>query len=247
MEMAQAQEKEGESRLLPPYVSFQSVKTALAQFKEHVTPDRIDRSVLANFSGAVGGQILTAFRFLGLTDEGGHSTDTLRALVKAYGTDEWPITLASVIRKAYAPIFTLNLTSCSPGQFMEKFKATYQGADEVIRKSVTFFLNASSDAQIPISTFIMKARKPRSGPVKKRPRNPIAPARHGENTAGDDEGEDDDEDETPPAALLAPEFMKQLLEKFPTFDPAWPEQVQAKWFDAFEHLMARVEQKPEKK
>lgn len=243
-----AQEKEGESRLLPPYVSFQSVKTALAQFKEHVTPDRIDRSVLANFSGAVGGQILTAFRFLGLTDDSGHSTDELRALVKAFGTDDWPTTLAAILRKAYAPIFSLNLQSCSPGQFMEKFKASYQGADEVIRKSVTFFLNAASDAQIPISNFIMKARKPRSAPTKKRQR--IATARHGENSSGDDEGEDEDgseDEETPSATLLAPQFMKQLLEKFPTFDPAWPEQVQAKWFDAFEHLMARVEHTPEKK
>ena len=95
--------KDAEAKLLPPYVSFQSVKTALAQFKEHATPDRIDRSVLTKFSGAIGGQILTAFRFLGLTDANGHSTDALRDLVKAFGTDAWPEALAQVLKKAYAP------------------------------------------------------------------------------------------------------------------------------------------------
>jgi hypothetical protein len=238
--------KDAEAKLLPPYVSFQSVKTALAQFKEHATPDRIDRSVLTNFSGAIGGQILTAFRFLGLTDANGHSTDALRELVKAFGTDAWPEALTQILKKAYAPIFALNLASCSPSQFMEKFKGTYQGADDVIRKSITFFLNAASDAKIPVSAFIMKARKPRSGPTKKRPPRVNGGAQQ-QAELREEEPDAEEEVETPPASLLAPEFMKQLLEKFPTFDPAWPENVQSKWFDAFEQLMSRVEQVRDKK
>lgn len=235
--MAGKKDSEG-GGLLPPYVSFQSVKTALAQFKEHATPDRIDRSVLTNFSGAVGGQILTAFRFLGLTDDAGHSTDVLKALVSAHGTDGWPPALARVVRAAYNPLFSINLETCSPGQFTEKFRNTYNGAEDVIRKSMTFFLNATNDSQIPISPFIMKARKPRSGPNKRKNTKPNGTkSQEGVSQVDDDDGEG----ETPPEGLLVPEFMKQLLEKFPTFDPAWPEQVQAKWFDAFEEFMSRVE------
>lgn len=228
----------GEGRLMPPYVSFQSVKTAIAQFKEHVVPDRIDRSVLSNFSGAVGGQILTAFRFLGLTDASGHSTDRLRALVGAYETDAWASVLNGVLAEAYQPLFELNLQSCSPSQFTEKFRMTYQGADEVIRKSITFFLNAASDAKIPISSFIMKARKPRSGPSKRRPR--AAFARGAEVILTDDLGEDDTESappHTPPPALQNTGLLDKLMEKFPQLDPAWPDDVKAKWFDAFTRLM----------
>jgi len=28
-----------------------------------------------------------------------------------------------------------------------------------------------------------------------------------------------------------------LLSKFPTFDPAWPDDVKSKWFNAFDKLM----------
>src|SRR5262249_42346063 len=36
------------------------------------------------------------------------------------------------------------------------------------RKSITFFLTAIQDAKIEISPFILKNKKPRSGPTKKR-------------------------------------------------------------------------------
>ena len=32
-------------------------------------------------------------------------------------------------------------------------------------------------------------------------------------------------------------WQQMLLAKFPSFDPAWSTEVQAKWFDAFERLM----------
>lgn len=129
---------------------------------------------------------------------------------------------------------------------MEKFKASYQGADDVVRKSVTFFLNAANDAKIPISSFIMKARKPRSAPSRKRTPKTDAQRGAGVTIDEEDEGDEENEDNTPPASLLAPEFMKQLLEKFPTFDPAWPEAVQVKWFEAFDNFMSRVDPKDKK-
>jgi len=228
-----------DGRLQPPYVSFQSVKTAISQFKEHVVPDRIDRSVLAKFSGSVGGQILTAFRFLGLTDGIGLSTDLMRTAVEAYGTDLWPDTLNRILTKAYAPIFELNLKSCSPNQFMEKFKATYSGAEDVTRKSVTFFLNASADAQIPISSFIMSARKPRSATVKRR-----VPKSSGTRTE-EHEGQEElnrEDDKSLQGLRINHTFFDKLMEKFPALDPAWPDEVKAKWFDAFAKLMESAEE-----
>ncbi len=235
--MSQTAGTEAESRLQPPYVSFQSIKTALAQFKEHETPDRIDRSVLTNFSGAVGSQILTALRFLGLTDHDGRPTVQMKKLVAAYGADDWPSELEAVLEDAYAPIFELSLATCSPSQFIEKFKGTYKGAEDVIRKSMTFFLNAASDAQIPVSSFIMKARKPRGPSTKRRPRS-------SEPRPSKAEEKSPPPPPPPPPSPSEPsQFLDRLMEKFPALDPAWPDDVKAKWFDAFKDLMEKADQK----
>src|SRR5258708_2589078 len=123
-----------------PYVAFQSIKTLAKDLKAHGVPSRIDRSVLGNFSGSVAKQVVTALRFLGLTDVNNHSTVDLDLLVKAYDTAAWSPTLADVIRTAYAPMFQLNLETATPSQFNEKFRKTYPGADAVMRKQSTFFL-----------------------------------------------------------------------------------------------------------
>ncbi len=148
--------------------------------KEHgAAPSRIDRSVLTSFSGAVGGQVLTMLKFLGLTDDVGHPTDELGKLIKAYDTDAWPAALSEVLRRAYAPLFKLNLETASPNQFNEHFRKSYPAADEVSRKSMTFFLNAMREAGIKISPYIMKGKKPRSVTAKRRT-PPKATARAGQ-------------------------------------------------------------------
>lgn len=238
--MAEKENGESASGAMPPYTAFQSIKTMLAQFKEHALPDRIDRSVLTNFSGAVGSQILTALKFLRLTDNLGHPTKAMKSLVAAYGTDDYPETLKTVLQEAYAPIFELNLATCSPSQFFEKFKRTYSGADDVIRKSITFFLNAASDAAVPVSSFIMKARKPRvSGAKRRLPKHPVPKGRSHEE-------EEEEEFEPPPPPPPAAGFLDKLMEKFPPLDPAWPDDVKAKWFDAFRELMSNADAKDQK-
>jgi len=32
-------------------------------------------------------------------------------------------------------------------------------------------------------------------------------------------------------------MASQLLEKFPTFDPTWPDEIKAKWFEGYERLL----------
>jgi hypothetical protein len=36
--------------------------------------------------------------------------------------------------------------------------------------------------------------------------------------------------------------MKELLSKFPALDPAWPDDVKAKWFEAFDRLMNSIQE-----
>lgn len=155
--------------LTAPYTAFSSVKTAIRNMKEHGIPGRIDRSVLTNFSGSVASQVMQAFKFLNLTSDDGLPTVLLQKLVDAADQeDKWAGALSPVIKSAYAPMFTLDLFTASPAQFVQHFRKNYPGAENVSRKSLTFFVNALQEAKIPVSTYILKNKKPRSAPMKKR-------------------------------------------------------------------------------
>lgn len=165
--MAETQQA-GSSRVpTAPYPAFHSLKTLCKYLKEHNVPGRIDRSVLTSFSGAVGSQVITMMKFMGLTDEASVPQDDLHELVAAYDTDAWPSVLERIVRRSYAPMFSINLETASPSQFSEHFRRCYPAADEVSRKSSTFFLNAAREAGIKISPYVMKNKKPRSAPTRK--------------------------------------------------------------------------------
>ena len=160
---------EEQKALSAPYTAFQSVKTALTQFKENGTPARVDRTVLPTFSGAVGSQVMQAFKFLKLVGPNNDTRDDLVALVETVGTDEWTSALRNILKTSYGPLFAINLETASPSQFSEVFRREYPGADDVVRKSMTFFLNAAREAEIKISPYILRNKKPRSNGNKRRP------------------------------------------------------------------------------
>jgi len=163
---------------MAPYVPFQTIKTFLETLKPHRLPGRIDRSLLRNFSGAIQGQLITALRFLGLIDTKGVPTPVLENLHQIYGTEQWPGALAELLRTNYGPLFEIGLDTASPAQFYERYRATFPGAEDVIRKSATFFLNAAREAKIEISEHITRNKKPRSaGAVARRRAARAGPAR----------------------------------------------------------------------
>lgn len=198
-------------RATPPYIAFQSLKTLSKDMKEHGVPDRIDRSVLTNFSGSVGGQIITALKFLGLTKPDNSTTDRLKSLVDSYDTGAWSSNIADVTRDAYSDIFKLNLETASPAQFTEYFRKTHPAKDDVLRKCITFFLNATREGNIPISAYIMKNKKPRSAPTKKRV-GKSAGARNSNSNQNTNQN-NRDEDPPPPNAPPAPyEVLLDILD-----------------------------------
>ncbi len=190
--MAGGKELPGGSKKSAPYTAFQSLKTLTASLQEHGLPQRIDRSLMSNFSGAVQSQLMTALRFLDLITADDRPTTLLQALVETHGTDRWPAELAKVLRHAYADIFKLNLATASPAQFTETFKDAYPAEGDTVRKGITFFLNAAKDAGITISPYIMKNKKPRAtnGSGKKRTvqkKKPAAPKQDRHDTDDDDD------------------------------------------------------------
>ena len=152
----------------PPYIAFASLKTFVAGLKEHGIPSRIDRSIMTNFSGAVAGQVLTSLRFLNLVNGDNQPGPILRDLVTTYGGPAWKDVVAVMVTQAYRPMFDIDLTTATPSLFNEQFKKSYGGADAVMRKCMTFFLNAVREAEMQVSPRLLSGTKPRSGPTKKR-------------------------------------------------------------------------------
>jgi hypothetical protein len=155
-------------KITPPYVAFPTFKSLVKNFQEHGIPGRIDRSVFQSFSVSVAGQLIPGLRFLRLIDANNCPTETLKTLVATYSTPAWPEHLGGVVKHAYGALSHINLETASPSQFDEAFSKAYSGAENVARKCKTFYLAAAADAQIPISPYIMRNKKPRSGPTKKR-------------------------------------------------------------------------------
>lgn len=205
--MAEADLRDDGKGLSPPYTAYQSIKTLSRDLKANGLPSRIDRSILRNFSGSVGGQVLTALKFLGLINGDSRPTEKMTALVKSYDTDTWPGALARVIREAYEPIFSLDLEKATPSEFNECFKKAFPAPDAVLRKCITFFLNAARDAQIPVSDYIMKNKKPRMAAAKKRSAKPA------QKKDVESQRRNKDPDENPPLSDKSPKPLEyQLLD-----------------------------------
>ena len=215
----------------PPYVSYRSFLTLLDELRLGV-PSRMDRSYWGNkFSGSTGTQLMSALRFLNLVDGGGIPSPQLKDLVMARG-----VAKAEILKKISQQSFSFLLDeSFEPdkatyAQLAETFHDTYQVDKDVARKCIKFFIELADDAGIPLSTFITKRSKNSRmvQAVEKIPKK--AGTRTNRNVA------------VPQNTELIPHsttWKELLLNKFPSFDPNWPNEVQVKWFEAFDELLKR--------
>ena len=201
---------ESQKALTPAYPAFSTLKTLIRPFKEHGVPNRIDRSVLTSFSGQVGSQVLGMLRFLDLIDANGTPKKGLHDLTEAFETDDWPRALREVLEAAYAPLFSINLDTATAHQFNEHFRLIYPVSDEVSRKAMTFFLNAVREAGYKISPYVLKGKKPRTAPAKKRAPRGAKKA----NANGQNNGANNPRNEIPPVQTqkLPSEILLNLFD-----------------------------------
>ncbi len=221
---------------LPPYVPFRSFMKLLDSLRV-MMPGRLDSGYMGaqKFSGSIASQVLTACRFLGLV-KGMEPEDTLKALSNLQG-DQWEKTLEKIIRTAYAPIFEMNLENATESMLREKFKKAYGADGEVASKVIAFFVQACAKAKIPISPLITK--KVRSGGTPRPRRRRESPSIGAEPNGAAAPFESTT---VPPPALTSPaevEWAKfrLLVDKFPRFDPTWPDELKKKWFETYEQFM----------
>jgi hypothetical protein len=212
---------------IPPYIAFATFLTFLRELKTNGLPPRIDKSVMSKMSGGQQSQMKLALKSLGLM-EGDTPTPKLAHLVDAFDTDDFKPQLSQLLHATYPYVFDLDLMTATPAMFAEAFKVT--GAKEdVLRKCRTFFLHAAKFVNVPLGQRLLTGSVPRSPStgVRKKPRTKmkiVEPIR-----------EDEEDKQKKPSGVLG-----QLLEKFPDFDPNWPDPIKEKWFAGFDQFMKKA-------
>jgi hypothetical protein len=115
-------------------------------------------------------------------------------------------------------------------QLQEVFKATFPVADDVSRKCIKFFIDMAREAGINLSPHILKRSRSAHGTPGIRNVAKKSGTRTNRNM------------EVPISMAEVPDrtsWNKMLLEKFPTFDPSWSDEIKLKWFAAFDELLNR--------
>ncbi|MSQ34164.1 MAG: hypothetical protein EXR60_07115 [Dehalococcoidia bacterium] len=220
----------GSRALSPPYVSFVTFKNFLEWLKDVGVPVRMDRSFWERkLAGGTGAQMMTAFRFLGLLD-GERPTLELQGLVSATSPENKQL-LGAVLRSRYQNIPWTDLDRATP-KMIEEALETYGIEGHTLRKAGSFFINGCKEAGIALPPSL--GRKARTKGIKAK-----APPRSAKGAEGDAPPSESDVKPSREPAVSAKSWEDRLLEKFPTFDLNWSEELKGKWFDAFDKLMGR--------
>jgi hypothetical protein len=148
-----------------PYVPFRTFLAALETL-ERGCPNQLDRSVWPSSSGAIQGQLLGAFRFLGLMDEAQCPSAELRELIGKKESRR-PL-LRRILEKNYATLVAMDLSRTSPHQLEEAMRQ-YGLTGATHKKALSFFLQAAQYAGLPLSVLLRaKIRGSGGGPRQRR-------------------------------------------------------------------------------
>jgi hypothetical protein len=216
--------------LAPVYVPYATFISALDSLRVNGIPatGKIDKTLWPSQSGAVQGQLVLAFRFLGLIDDQLRVLPVLPQLASASPEDRKKL-LRRIIEDKYRIVLDRDVKSISAGQLNEAFRTFENVSGSTLVRAVRFFIKACQEVDIPISPRLANktrnaaiARKRRAGNGSRRPT-------------------DRPEEMVPQPPPQTGGWEEKLLEKFPAFDPSWPDDLKTKWFEGFERLMKAKE------
>ncbi|MBI4303175.1 MAG: DUF5343 domain-containing protein [Chloroflexi bacterium] len=240
---------DGSRKRLPPYVSYRTFTNCIDGMQQRGVPARFDRSYWEDMlSGSTGTQLLAALRFMNLIDVNGRTMPQLKPLVSAKG-DQRAERLNEIASECYSFVLkgSLDLQNATRGQLEEAFKDSFQLTDDVNRKCIKFFIALANDAGITLSTHITK--KIRTA-YSRTGTKAIARKTNGTRVVAKKTAVRTNRNSKTPQILEeipgGTPWDKELLSKFPTFDPNWPDEVKLKWFAAFDELLRRGLTKGEK-
>ena len=133
---------------------------------------------------------------------------------------------ATCCAASYGPVFELDLTRATRGQFHEAFRR-FGAREGVLAKCEAFFIQAARDAGIGLSQYITAGRH-----GARRPTAPRAPRSSGQSERTPPPSADSASTAVHPGLALA----QRILEKYPDFDPSWSPDVQASWLNGMTRL-----------
>jgi hypothetical protein len=141
-------------KLIPVYVPWKSFSNYVGGLKLATLPHTLDNSVKPKaMSGGLWRQILSALRFLGLTENENVATDGLGALVGAHGTEQWPQAVKEHVLHAYENIIgNLPLENATAAQLDARFKENGNVDGQMLKKCVRFYIHALKESQSKYSS-----------------------------------------------------------------------------------------------
>lgn len=135
----------------PPYMSFQTFWTYIADLGSRPLPPTIDRSMMTGKSGTDQANLLMTLRSFELIDATGHVQPSLLELTSA-NQERRKEMLAAYIADHYAEPMRISAVNGTDLQLQEAFKS-YYGLDaaDTRRKCITFFVHAAKEAGVALS------------------------------------------------------------------------------------------------
>jgi len=218
-------------KLPPPYVSYRTFWNFLEGLQQTI-PARIDRSYWGDrLSGSNGSQLVAALRFLDLIDFNGFPTTKLKQLVGSRGNERSEV-VKRVVREAYAFLAqdAPDPQTATYAQLEEAFHDHFQLAGDVARKCIKFYICLATTGGVKLSPFVTgKTRNSHTGStVKKSGRKSL------------DKKIRTEIPQVTAATVDGNTMDKLLIDKFPSLDPSWPDELKSKWFSAFNELLRRT-------
>jgi len=218
---------------IPPYVPYRTFINFLDGLKLGV-PSHIDKSVLASYSGAMQSWLKASLRVMKLIDAQGVPQTPLYDLAQAEGPVR-KAQLKKLFEETYGPIRRMvELETTTPAK-LESALNQLGASGETVKKCVSFLTAMAKDAGVDLSPHLLKYTRA-TAPRRPNRQNRTARPRNGggaDDVAGPLPRKDDGLVDQP-----RPDWTEQLLAKFPSFDPAWPDDLKTKWFEGFERLMS---------
>ena len=212
---------------VPPYVPYKTFINFVDGLRVAM-PSRIDKSIMGSLSGGMQSQLIAALKYLHLVSQNDAPSERLTRLVNSEGPEREKA-LREILTASYGFLFRdgMDLQRATPKQIDEHFQEAGVSGDTV-RKCVAFFLAAAKAAGIQLSPHLSNIKRgPRPGSQRpRRSANLQTPSGSPNDGSSFMSGSDQ------------MSWSKLLLSKFPSFDPAWSPEVQAKWFDMFEKMMS---------
>lgn len=227
-----------------PYAPAKVVIDLIERYRAKGLPSPINGEVLARAGvpESVMARTLQALTTLDLIDAEGRPSTALEGM-RIAPEAEYRTRMAEWLAAAYADAL----------QFVDPASATETEVRDAFRqykpfgqqgRMVILFMGLFRHAGIAPEKTPTGGAAPRKN-TKGTPSKPrVDKPRHAAPEAGGDNGEraPGAGSETGGGTLKTDqkpqtEYMKALLDKFPDFDPAWPDDIKAKWFDGFETFM----------